>query len=365
MRLTNYWWLLIWLFGAGGFLAWYFPKHQVISYGAKEERWDTLPAVLLTVPYVIWAAYRQWFGDTEAYRRIFFEAPDKISQLTSYLTENTKDQGFSVFMILFKSILGNSDIIFFMVIAIIQMICIVYFFRKYSCNYWISFFLFVASTDYLSWMHNGMRQFIATVLILVATDLLIKKRYKTMVAVILFASTFHGSALIMLPIMFIIQGKAWNQKTVIFMVISMVVIVFIDRFTPLLGEALADTQYSDMMTNEIWTTDDGTNILRVLVYSVPAILSLIGIPYLKKSSNRMIDICVNCSIVTMMIYLLASVTSGIYIGRLPIYTTLQGYVAVPWLIKNMFEKKSARMVNILMMGAYLVFFYFQMFITWG
>ena len=365
MRLTNYWWLLIWLFGAGGFLAWYFPKHQVISYGAKEERWDTLPAVLLTVPYVIWAAYRQWFGDTELYRSIFLSAPDKISQIVSYLSENTKDQGFSVFIILFKSIFGNSDVCFFMVIAIIQMACIIYFFRKYSCNYWISFFLFIVSTDYLSWMFNGMRQFIATALILFATDFLIKRKYVAMICIILLASTIHGSALIMLPIMFIVQGKAWNQKTIIFMVISMIVIVFIDRFTPLLGEALSDTQYSDMMTNEIWTADDGTNIFRVLVYSMPAILSLMAIPYLKKSSNRMIDICVNCSIVTMMIYLLSTVTSGIYIGRLPIYTTLQGYVAVPWLIKNMFVDKSARIINLLMMGAYFCFFYFQMFIAWG
>ena len=342
-----------------------FPKKQVMSGGMREERWKITPTVILAAPYVIWATFRERFGDTEMYRRGFLKTSDKITDIFSVISEETKDIGYSIFTIVFKALLGNSDILFFLIIAIIQIICIVHFFKKYSSNYWLSFFLFIVSTDYLSWMFNGIRQFIATALILVATDMLIQKKYSMMVGLILLASTFHGSALIMLPIMFIVQGKAWNRKTLAFMVLSMLAIVYVEQFTPLLNEALSETQYSDMMTNEIWVADDGTNILRVLVYSVPALLSLVGMPYLKKYSNRTIDICVNCSIVTMMIYLLASVTSGIYIGRLPIYTTLQGYVAVPWLIRNMFDEKSAQIVNFIMMGAYLLFFYFQLHMGWG
>ena len=129
-----------------------------------------------------------------------------------------------MFTILFKGIFGNADILFFFVIAVFQMICLIYFLRKYSCNYWISFFLFIISTDYVSWMLNGMRQFIATALILLATDLLVKRKYGPMVALIVLAATFHGSALIMLPIMFIVQGRAWNRKTIAFMLVSMIAI---------------------------------------------------------------------------------------------------------------------------------------------
>ena len=365
MRLTNYWWLLIWLFGAGGLIYFYFPREQVNSFGKTEERWKWMPAILLAVPYVIWAGYRQRFGDTELYRKMFLAGSDRLVDAFQIVIADTKDFGFTAFSIFFKSIFGNSDILFFLVIAIFQMICVIYFFRKYSCNYWISFFLFIISTDYLSWMFNGMRQFIAVALILLATDLLVKKKYGPMIALIVLAVTFHGSALIMLPIMFIVQGRAWNRKTIAFMLISMLMILYVDRFTLLLNEALSDTHYSDMVTNEIWATDNGTNMFRVLVYSVPALVSIVGIPYLRQHDNRMINICVNCSIVTMMIYLLSAVTSGIYIGRLPIYTTLQGYVALPWLLENVFEKKSIRMVTLIMLGAYLAFFYFQMHMGWG
>ena len=365
MRLTNYWWLLIWLFGAGGFLYWYFPRQKVLVNGKYEERWTWLPAIILAAPYVVWTAHRTWFGDTEVYRWTFLSLPDKISQIVPYISEHTKDKGFSIFSILIKSLIGNKDVIFFLLIAVCQMSCIVSVYKKYSSNYWLSFFLFIISTDYMSWMHNGMRQFIAVTMILAAFKLLVEKKYVPLIIVILLAATIHGTALLMIPIVFIVQGRAWNSKTILFILAVVLMVAYIDRFTPLLTNVLADTQYSDLTSNEIWTGDDGTNILRVLVYSVPALLSLCGKKYIDAAKNSMINICVNCSIVTMAMYLLSAVTSGIYIGRLPIYTTLQGYMSVPWLIDNMFEEKSARMIIIIMMGAYLLFFFYQMHMAWG
>ena len=140
---------------------------------------------------------------------------------------------------------------------------------------------------------------------------------------------------------------------------------YTDRFTPILSDLLQETQYDDLTTNEIWTTDDGTNILRVAVYSIPALLALFGNKYIRSANNRIMDVCINCSIVTMALYLVASVTSGIYIGRLPIYTTLYGYIALPWMIDQIFEERSARLVRYVMYAAYLAFFYFQMHFAWG
>ena len=110
---------------------------------------------------------------------------------------------------------------------------------------------------------------------------------------------------------------------------------------------------------------DGTNIIRVLVYSVPALLSLLGLNQVRAANSPIINLSVNCSIVTMALYLVSMVTSGIYIGRLPIYTTLQGYIAVPWLIENIFTKESAKIIRILMIGSFCMFFYYQMFIAWN
>ena len=64
MTLTNYWWLLIWLFTGGLALAAYFPKHREMVCGKIETRWGVVPAVLMAVPYIVWAGYRSdAFGD--------------------------------------------------------------------------------------------------------------------------------------------------------------------------------------------------------------------------------------------------------------------------------------------------------------
>lgn len=65
MTLTNYWWLLIWMFTSGGFLACLFPKRRELVCGEVKERWEVVPAVLLVVPYIIWAGFRtNGFGDS-------------------------------------------------------------------------------------------------------------------------------------------------------------------------------------------------------------------------------------------------------------------------------------------------------------
>ena len=142
------------------------------------------------------------------------------------------------------------------------------------------------------------------------------------------------------------------------------VVLFIDRFTPLLSNLLADTQYNDIMTNEIWINDDGTNIIRVLVYSVPMLFSLVGRKYINQANNPAMNICVNCTIVTTSLYLVSVVTSGIYIGRLPIYTTLMGYMILPWLINHMFNLDSARFIKAAMVVLYVVFYYYQTQSIW-
>ena len=63
MTLTNYWWLLIWLF-FGGALASYLPKHQELVNGKSEKRWSVTAAILMILPYIIWAGTRKSFGDT-------------------------------------------------------------------------------------------------------------------------------------------------------------------------------------------------------------------------------------------------------------------------------------------------------------
>lgn len=364
MVISNYWLMLIWIFAGSG-ITLVFPKRKERLGNEYVERWDMVAAILLVIPYILWAGFRGSVGDTGGYRKMFLNLDPNLASIPEVLSSDQKDPGFTVLVILIKSIIGNRDVLFLTIIAAVQMLCLCFVYRKYSTDYWICIFLFVTSTDYISWVQNGMRQFLVVVAIFACFKWHVEKKYIPSILVILLTSLVHKSALLMIPILFIVQGKAWNVKTILMLLATMVIVGYVDRFTPILSDLLEDTQYDNMMTDELWVADDGTNILRVAVYSMPAILSLVGLRHVRAADDPVINYCVNCSIVTMALYLVSAVTSGVYIGRLPIYTTLQGYIVLPWLIDRMFARDSARLIKFAMIGLYAAFYYYQIFIAWG
>ena len=312
MSITNYWFQLIWLLTVGMVLAISLPKKQEIVMGRIEERWQIAPAVLLVVTY--------------AYRSVFREAPSKIAALPLYLEGIKKDKGFSVLIVIIKALIGNSPILFFMFIATVQMLCMAFIYRKYSENYWMSIFVFVAGTDYMSWCHNGIRQFLAIAIIMAGFPLLLKRKYIPLIAIILLGATFHASALLMIPIIFIVQGKAWNKKSVLCILGCILILIFVNQFTDGMNNILSNTQYSNMVADWKEWEDNGTNPIRVFVYSIPMILSIIGRKQIKEADNPVINIVTNFSILTSVIAMVSMKTSGIcilhpfyYLGKLKIF----------------------------------------------
>lgn len=365
MVLTNYWWLLLWLFTV--FFAMNIIANKNIEKdGTVVKHWGWGMAILSMLPYIIWAGFRSdTIGDTYNYRVCFKDAPDAISNISVYLNGINKDKGFSFITALIKSIISSNDVVYFLIIAAIQIGILIWLYRQYSNDYWMSMFLFIASTDYVSWCHNGMRQFLAATICLLATPLMIEKKYVRACLIVVCAATVHQSALLMIPVIFIVQGKAWNKKTIVFIIAMLLAITFVGRFTEFLDTAMQETQYSNMVTDWKEWNDDGTNPLRVLVYSIPMVMSILGKRYVKSENTKLINLCVNMSIVTSGLYVLSMFTSGIFIGRLPIYTSLYSYILLPWLIDHMFERKSAILVKCAVVVSYCIFFYYQMHFTWS
>lgn len=187
-----------------------------------------------------------------------------------------------------------------------------------------------------------------------------EKKYIHAIIGILIASLFHQSALLVLPFIFIVQGKAWNKKSLLFIFAVIFAVMFADRFTNILDTMLAETQYENVVSDwESWQ-DDGTNFLRVLVYCVPTILSLFGLKYIRQDDTPLINLCTNMSIASAGLYVISMFTSGIFIGRLPIYFSLYNYILLPWEINRIFTKQSARIIYIIMVIAYLGFYLYSL-----
>ncbi len=332
--------------------------------GKKEIRTNWWFAICVFAPVFIQAAFRTDIGDTYSYRTMFEKLPDTVSDLVKYIPTVAKDKGFFFLSGLIKNVFGSNTTVYFLILALFQSMVLVSVYRKYSSQYLVSVFLFVASTDYLSWMFNGIRQFTAVTVLFAATGLILKKKWIATLVIILLASTIHQSALVMIPILIIAQGKAWNRKSVLFLLTALIAITFVNQFTNILDGMMQETQYANMVSDWNEWGDDGTNVMRVLVYSVPTIFSLIGLKRIQAEDDSLINFCTNMSVVSTGIYIISMFTSGIFIGRLPIYASLYNYILLPWELKHVFTKESERLIKIVMVGAYLIFYWYQVTVVW-
>ncbi|MEE1115087.1 MAG: EpsG family protein [Eubacterium sp.] len=358
------WMAVVWLLTV--FLREYVYSEEIVC-GRRKIRVRVGFAVITWLPFIIGAATRKaTYADTGMYLKEFHKMPSSIGAIPGYLMNVPKDQGFYALSALIKAVFGENTIIYLGIIALIQGLILAMVFRKYSSDFLLSTFLFLATTDYISWMHNGIRQFMAVTIIFAGTALFVKRRFVPAILLILLASTMHQSALLMLPVLFIVQGRAWNLRTVLLLAAALLAIAYVGRFTDLLDGMLSNTQYSSVVSDWKEWEDDGTSPIRVFIYSIPTILSLVGLRYIREADDPFVNVCVNMSIISTGLYLISMVTSGIFIGRLPIYCSLWGMgCLLPWEIRHMFTPRSALALKLMAILGFLGFYYYQMHIGWG
>ncbi len=358
--------ILIWPAVVAGLTQLYGKKTGIRILGKIEYRYNFFTLLIAVIPLIYFTANRTLlFGDSASYRYTFNMMPETVDGLSDYMTTVTKDEFFYYVSALIKVFISDKYVTYFAILAIFHIICLLIVYQKYSESVFMSIFLFLASTDYISWMYNGIRQFTAVCITFLCFGLILKKKYIPAIIIVFFASFFHGSALIALPFIFIAQGKAWNKNTLLFIFGIIIALTFLDEFTSILDAALEDTQYTNVVSDWQGSDDDGTNIIRVIIYSIPALLSLYGRNKIKEINNPLINLCTNMSIVASGFYVISMFTSGIYIGRLPIYFSLYSYILLPWEIKNLFQRDVSKTITIIMIIAYIGYYFYSLKFGFG
>ena len=358
-----YYFSLVWV-SVWGIISNITSKQVKISNEIYENRSRLLIAIIAILPIIIFAGCRSSVADTAVYINGFENYPNNLSLVYNMIFDGSRrDPGFLFISVLIKQFISTDYTVWLSIIAVISGLGVMIPLYKYSCNFGISIFLFVASCQF-TWMFNGMRQFLVASIIFGCTGLILRKKFIPYVIIVCLLSTIHTSALILLPAYFIVTGEPWDKRTVLFISLIILAMLFTSKFTGLLEDAVENTNYASSM-EEFKATDDGTNPIRILVESVPIIIAFI---YRKKIQDKLtpiIKLSINMSLVASGLYVISKIArSGIMLGRLPIYFSMYNLILLPWLIKNIFNKEEKRLVYYLMIVLYLVFFYYQMVITW-
>lgn len=311
---------------------------------------------IIFIPIVM-IGLRSEYGDTAAYIGTFNKLSTSFAEIVNSM-EDSKGVGWLLYEWFVKSYITQNSNFFLLITATLNAIGVIKLYRKYSEDYGLSMLLFFMSCSFLNMM-NGIRQFTAVTLIVFFSDWLFEKKYIRFIFIVLIASTIHISAIIWVPIMFAVQGKPWHFRTIATVAATILVLVYLNQFTSLLEDTLAGSLYEGY--TEQFLVDDGANIIHAIIAAMPVFLSLLGRRQLNYKEDHVIDVLINISIINVLINVIAHFTSGILIGRLPMYFNLFNFALYPSLLNRIFEDRSKLIIKLSVLIGYFVYalYYFK------
>ena len=299
--------------------------------------------VIITMILVLVAGLRSNIGDTGAYKRIYIQNNFTLSTI-----EFSGDFGFDILQAMLQKISSEPQILIFTT-ALITNALIIIIVYKYTKLFELSLFFYITSGIYLVTM-NGIRQYLAASIIFLGTPFLLNRDWKKYFLLVLLASTFHNSALILIPTYFFVNSKAWKPKTFFLLGAGIILAIIYQYIYPLIYGA-AGSRFGEYQNFD----EGGANILRVLVTATPIMVAYLGRKKLEKITP-LSDIMVNMSILGLF-FMILSLQNWIF-ARMAIYYNLYQIILISWLI-DLFAKRDQKIVYVIILFCFLFYFYYE------
>ena len=321
-----------------------------LGHGSISIRPNKIFILLALITLVSVSGLRSNIGDT-----FFYVHAYKINRIDwDYILDN-KDIGFGMLQMLLQKISMNPQLLIF-VTALITNGLIMIVLYKYCRLIELGLYVFITSGIFLTSM-NGLRQFLAAAILFAGTKYLIEGNWKRYGGVVLLASSIHMSAIIMIPMYFIVRSKAWSKTTVLLLFLSVILVLGFNHFQEFLFSALESTQYGHYQH----FSEGGASILRVLVTSVPLLLAFMGRERLKEIFPDS-DVIINMSILGV-VFMLVSTQNWIF-ARFYYYFGLYQLILIPWVVQS-FRERDRKLIYFGVIICYFLFFYYEEVISLG
>jgi len=311
----------------------YFPKpNKVFLFGALTS--------LVTI-----SGLRANIGDTYFYKHAY-----EKSDFTLELVFAEKDIGFGFLQMFLQKFISEDPQILIFVTALITNTLIVLVLYHYSRLIDISLYVYITGGLFLVSM-NGIRQVLAAAIAFVAIRYLVRGHFIKYALIIVIASLFHQSVLILIPFFFLVRFKAWSKLTVVLLTLSVVFVIGYEQFSKLLFKAIEETQYGHYRS----FSEGGSNMIRSVVTAVPIIIAYLGRDKLREIMPNS-DYIVNMSLIGLM-FMLISTQNWIF-ARFSIYFELYQVILISWIIK-LFREKDEKLIYFGMIICYFAYYFYE------
>lgn len=263
-------------------------------------------------------SYQQWFS----------------YYLSHKLSLKNDEIGFGVLIKVIQLVTQNPQFLF-LIVAIIINIVIMIFIRKHTEFFELGYFLFIVLYFYYS-SFNILRQWIAIAIFLYAIRYIYNKNLKKYLLCIFVACTFHKTAIITIPMYFILNMKL-NKKNII--IVSLTILMLYVGLDTILLKVNSIFNINTTKYLNYFNKDDtiGAN---GYAYSIITMMTLLIIlftkkQYLLKNEHGKEDIIM---LVFMLEFSIMGINSMIF-SRLQLYFLPYLVVIIPNILKVIIKKQ--------------------------
>lgn len=305
--------------------------------------------ILIIAILVLFSGFRSEYsiGDTSAYSHSY----KLVGAQTSFVLA-ARDIGFNAMVYLLNQISKNPQLLIFISALFINIFNVLTL-KKYSKPFEVGIFLYLATTIFYVTM-NGMRQAMAASLLFWAVTFINKRRFIHYLICVFIAASLHESAVIFIPLYFILKQKAWNR--VFYFTAGSFLAAFI-LFRPFIGvfiDMIENTQFNTY-ANDISNGGSSVNVIRVVIFFIPLFLTYIYRNRLEKIFPEY-HVFVYLSLFNFIFMLFG--IHYLYFYRLCMYFELANLVLIPAAIRAM-DIKTGTPIYVYLLACYTLFCWYQ------
>lgn len=244
------------------------------------------------------------------------------------------------------SLLGGNYRVFLLVFHFLLTLLIFVWIGRYSRSPWLSVFLFLA-LQYFALSMNFLRQALAAAIFLWAYPFLKSRRFLPACGIVLLAACFHRTALIMLPLCFLLALPPSRLHYGLAALAAGIAYFLMD---PLIQAAVTLVpKYQHYLTEKYW---QGNSFLYILL---PLGCFLFSLPLLRRTSSSS-PVLVNAMFYSLLLQVF--ITRHFILERLSIYVSIFSLLTLPEAALAPCKRCSSKVrIGILMAGAFVYFLF--------
>lgn len=315
-----------------------------------------LPFIIIFGYLAFLAAMRTGMNDTSVYIFSFENIPGTFADIRDIFSSDGKDKAFDITANFFKMLFSDNYHWWFAFFAIIESLIFVHVLRRESASILVSCFYFFASTLYYNYF-SMMRQWMAVALFFLAFKFIKEKKFWQYLIICLIAAQFHNSAYLCIPVYFFSSLKPWSKKQLSLVAAFCVAMLF-------LNPLLSSLEGSDSTYNYVYSTmatNSGSSPVRIIIAAVPVILCFIYRERIEQEHNKSLDVAISMSILNLLLTVVATFTSGLYLIRMSTYFNLFNMIVFSWLLEKIIRGQNKSVIKLCFYVFYLAFYVYQMY----